>query len=80
MKELLPEHARLVAEKWHERRPGWNRWYMDLTSFEQRLDYMQEVIKRFGAVGIFMNSDPSHPVSWNLRKTGEDGERGSVLI
>ena len=72
MKDLLPEHAELVADKegWNAKRTDLQPWFLDVTSYEQRLGYFRESIKRFGAVGMFTTDDPSRPVSWVLRKPG----------
>ncbi len=69
MKDLLPEHAELVADekKWSSRKKD---WYLHCTSYEQRLKYFRELIRRFSAVGAYTTSNPSVPVAWILEKTG----------
>ncbi len=68
VKSLLPQHAELVADEeiWSAPRD----WYMDLTSYEQRMQYFRELIQRFDAVGAYETDKPSQPVAWSLRKTG----------
>ncbi len=61
VKSLLPEHAELVAKE---------KWYSDLTSYEQRTDYFKGLIQRFGGVGAYETDKPSQPVAWSLRKSG----------
>ena len=72
MKDLLPEHAELVADKegWNAKRTHLKPWFMDVASYEQRLGYFRESIKRFGAIAVSTKDDPSRPVSWVLRKPG----------
>ena len=69
---LLPEHADLVADKegWNAKRTHLKPWFMDVASYEQRLGYFRESIKRFGAIAVSTKDDPSRPVSWVLRKPG----------
>ena len=45
---------------------------MDTTSYEQRVDFLRECIKKFGALGAFIREDPSRPVAWVIRKPGTD--------
>ena len=72
MKDLLPEQAELVADKegWNAKRTHLKPWLMDVASYEQRLGYFRESIKRFGAIAVSTKDDPSRPVSWILRKPG----------
>ena len=72
VKDLLPDHAEQVAERgnWSTGRKYPYPWYMDVTSFEQRLRFFRELIRRYGAVGVFTVNNPSQPVAWTLRKSG----------
>lgn len=68
LKELLPEHAELIAEE-----ENWSEvadWYTDSTTFKQRVEYFREMIKSFGGVGVYAKDNPSLPIAWTIRKTG----------
>ena len=69
MKDLCPEHAKVVADKEKYQKDGGRGWW-DITPYQQRLEYFREIIKRYGAVGAFPIDEPSRPVAWLLRKTG----------
>ena len=60
-KDLLPEHASLVAST-----RMW--WYEEATS-DMYVKYIEELMKRFGAVGIFTGDD-TNPVGWSFIKKG----------
>ncbi len=71
VKDLHLEHSWIVAEKWiSERRKYCFSWYLDITSFQQRLQFGKDLIQRYGAIGAFTEDNPSQPVSWTLRKSG----------
>ena len=62
-KDLVPEHASLVASV-----RMWNERYEKVPSY-MYMKYIEELIKRFGAVGIFTGDD-KNPVAWSFIKKG----------
>ena len=62
-KDLLPEHASFVAS-------GWRYTWFETVPSDLYKRYIEELIKRFGAVGIF-TGDESDPVGWSFIKKGK---------
>ena len=52
--KLKSEHAGFVSNYWIYGEP------------EARTELLKYVIKNCGSVGLFLKSDPTHPVSWSL--------------
>ena len=63
MRDLLPEHLQLVAEKW-------NLHFTKYMSVEEIVEYLRELIIRFDGVGVFSVDNPDKPIAWCFRKKG----------
>jgi hypothetical protein len=63
LKDLLPEHAEMIANPTFTYNP-------DLYSSPRFLKYIRELIVRFGAVGLFTVDNPTKPIGWSFRKAG----------
>ena len=49
---LKSEHANFISEIW------------DLFKPQQRLEYVKNIIEKSFSVGLFLEDDPSQPISW----------------
>lgn len=67
IKELLPEHAELVAKCWSV---DDSDWFVASYPAELRRRYLKELITRYGTLGAFTKDDPTQPVGWTFRKNG----------
>ena len=66
IRDLLPEHMRLVAENWNLK-----DWFTEFTPLEAKIKYLKELCLRFDAIGMFLADNPmAQPLSWAFRKTG----------
>ena len=65
VKDLLPEHAELVAKNW-----TLQNWFAAIFPTELKAKYLRDLIIRFDTVGIYTTDDLIHPVGWGFRKTG----------
>ena len=66
IKNLLPEHIQLVAEKWNL-----PNWFTEYTPLEKKIDYLNQLILCFDGIGVFPLDDPLRPIAWNFRKPGQ---------
>lgn len=64
LKDLLPEHAELVAK-------CWNYWYFAGLPADLKTQYFRDLVIRYGAVGAFAKDDHTRqPIGWVFRKNG----------
>ena len=64
-KNLLPEHASLVARNLKDA-----LYYTGSSDMLFTKYYAEELIKKFDAVGIFIRDDDANPVGWCFMKKG----------
>ena len=67
MKDLSPEHAEHIAEYWTVDNVD---WFIGTLAEDLKLDFIRDLIIRYGAVGAFAEDDPTRPVGWWLIKNG----------
>ena len=65
-KELSLQHAELVANHWNL-----DNWFTETLPYDQKLTFLKDTIKSFGAFGVFTVDNLVEPVAWSFRKSGK---------